>query len=68
MCDCRTKPPLGVIPWPIWLESRRDELIYAIERYSEAGRPALPAWTKELRWIDNQLKANPFNLKRFANS
>ncbi len=43
------KLPLGIMPKSIWQAQRRMELIGALERYSNAGKPAPAEWFKELR-------------------
>lgn len=43
----RKKPVLGVMPRRIWDESRRNDLIGAIQRYLDAGKPIPPEWVEE---------------------
>ena len=49
-----TKPPLGLKPRKIHDQDRMNELICAIERYSEASMPVPKEWTDELKDIVNQ--------------
>ena len=49
-----TMPPLGLKPRKIHDRDRMNEIISAIERYSEASMPIPKEWTYELRDIVNQ--------------
>lgn len=42
------KPPIGVIPYEIWLERRCVDLWNAIQRYKEANLDYPPDWLTEL--------------------
>jgi hypothetical protein len=43
-----TKPPLGLVPRFIRDEERVREIIEAIDRYNEAGKPVPQEWLDEL--------------------
>lgn len=43
-----TKPPLGVMPYRLWLELHRDELIAAIDRYNKVQQKVPDEWYREL--------------------
>lgn len=45
------KAPLGIMPFNIWLEQRKLELIAAIERYVSAGFDVPYAWIIELNCL-----------------
>ena len=49
------KPPIGLIPRYIHDGKRIDEILNAIERYTDANMPIPKSWIEELRDI---LKAN----------
>jgi len=43
------KPPVGVIPRKLWLETRIQDLVRAINEYTQAGiREPVAEWSKEL--------------------
>lgn len=42
------KPPLGLVPRPIRDRERCQEIIEAIARYNEAGKPVPAEWLEEL--------------------
>ena len=42
------KPPLGIMPKKLWIEFRRNEIIEAIIRYSEALKEIPQEWVDEL--------------------
>jgi hypothetical protein len=52
------KPPIGVMPKYVWDEqvndSRKAQLLSAIERYRAAGKPVKDEWVKELAVLENQ--------------
>lgn len=41
-------PPLGVMPHRIWRDQRTTELMAAISRYIDAGKPVPREWVGEL--------------------
>jgi hypothetical protein len=41
-------PPLGLMPWHLWVEQRKEDLIDALARYGEAGVEPPPEWEQEL--------------------
>lgn len=43
-----TKPPLGLVPRFIRDEERVQEIIEAVDRYNEAGKPVPQEWLDEL--------------------
>jgi len=45
------KPPVGIKPTNLWLEERKDELIYAISRYINANKIIPVKWIKEYNKI-----------------
>lgn len=52
-----TMPPLGLKPRKIHDRDRMNEIISAIERYSEATMPIPKEWTDELRLLAHADKA-----------
>lgn len=55
-CDTdKAKPPLGVMPRYLWLESRRDDLYAAIFRYREAMLQVSTEWLFELAHLEREL-------------
>ena len=50
------KPPLGVMPYGLWLVNRFDEVNAAIARYAAAGWEINPDWIKEREWLHEQFK------------
>lgn len=45
------KPPLGLSPAFVYLETRRGEIIEAMRRYSVAKKPIPVVWVEELTWL-----------------
>jgi len=43
-----TRPPLGIMPYLIWKEHRKSELMEAIRRYLNAELKVPPEWITEL--------------------
>lgn len=57
-CETKsTKPPLGIKPERLWLESRRDDIYAAINRYREAGYSPPVQWLDELCAIEGTLQS-----------
>jgi hypothetical protein len=49
------KPPIGIMPKKIWIETRIEELHKAIERYFHskfANEPIVGEWKKELKQLE----------------
>ena len=61
-----TMPPLGLKPRKIHDRDRMNEIISAIERYSEALMPIPKEWTIELRELANPRIFKDLNLNDFA--
>lgn len=50
------KPPLGLIPHSIWVDTRIVEILAAMESFAEAQKPAPIEWTQELwKLVDERL-------------
>jgi|GEM_PF-2092606 len=43
------KPTIGLVPKWFWDGIRRGDILNALERYAEAGKPAPVEWITELR-------------------
>lgn len=46
--DKQQKPPLGIMPRPLWVESRIADIWDAIARYQKVCAPIPHAWMQEL--------------------
>lgn len=44
--------PIGVVPQDIWLKQRKQEILDAIIRYTEAGVVIPAEWAKELKELE----------------
>jgi hypothetical protein len=53
----KAKPPLGIKPERLWLESRRDDIYAAITRYRDAGYAVPVHWLNELCAIEGILQS-----------
>ncbi len=49
----RTKPTLGLMPKRQWDRQRCDDILAAIQRYQEAGKPIPQEWIIELATLDH---------------
>jgi hypothetical protein len=52
------KPPLGIQPRHLWIESRRDELYSAINRYREHMKHVPTGWLSELLELEREIQMN----------
>jgi hypothetical protein len=48
------KPPLGLMPRNIHESQRIGEILEAMQRYNEAGKPIPAAWVEELRDLNQR--------------
>ena len=45
------KPPIGLTPQYIWKSQRIEDILSAMERYSEVKKPIPIEWVKELKQL-----------------
>jgi hypothetical protein len=43
------KPPVGIMPYKVWIDKRIATLHSALVRYNEAGMVVPPEWLTELK-------------------
>lgn len=51
------KPPVGLMPRKIWLETRFKEILDAIKRYSDVNKQVPMEWLNELTEINKQISS-----------
>ena len=53
-----SKPPLGLTPRFIWIEQRKQDIIDAVRRYTEANKEIPTEWINEYNEILKLEKAD----------
>ena len=51
-----SKPPLGIKPRMLWLQSRRDEIYNALFRYFAVDKPIPVEWIEEILEIEKSIQ------------
>ena len=54
----RNKPPLGLVPKDIYINTRVNAILEAIERYKVAGKDVPKEWLEELSELVTGLEVN----------
>jgi hypothetical protein len=57
----KSKPPLGIKPRMLWLQSRRDEIYNALFRYFAVDKPIPVEWIEEILEIEKSIQKDKVN-------
>lgn len=57
------RPPLGLMPRWRWLEQRQIDLLGAMSRYAQDGRPIHDEWYEEMMDLGTELRKEQANRK-----